>query len=136
MTNPLEHSTLRGCDELGCGSFGASRGTRKHKGVDYKAKEGASVYSPIEGIITKHGYPYRDDLSYRYIQVENEVYKIRLFYCELRWSFEVGDEVCEGDFIGIVQDIASRYIDKGIMNNHVHVEIYENNNLVDPTTIL
>jgi len=131
---PLSNKELRGCDDFGCGHFGASRGSRTHKGLDLVSTPGAYAFSPIDGVITKHGYPYAKHLEYRYIEITNDEFRVRLFYCELREDlFEVGDEVCQGDGIGICQDIAKLYdTDDKRMKNHLHLEIYQDKELLDP----
>lgn len=110
-------------DDFGSGEFGASRGSRTHRGIDYMCDPGAIVASPVTGEVTKLGYPYGDDLSYRYVEVTTEVgARHRMFYCEP--GVKVGDLVASGDPLGAAQDIAKRYnTDSKKMNNHVHYEI-------------
>lgn len=110
---------LRGTDSWGSGAYGASRGSRKHKGIDYAAYPGTEVCTPVGGKVTKLGYPYGDDLTFRYVEVTAEDgYRHRFFYVYPRVGR--GDEMAAGDVVGIVQDSTSRY--KGI-TNHVHYEI-------------
>jgi len=108
----------RKLDAYGSGEFGASRGDRTHNGIDYTL----SVLSPVAGKVTKLGYPYADDLIYRYVQVTDaDGYHWRVFYIEP--TVKVGDIVsCETE-IGQPQDIAARYSSKGWMNRHVHLEV-------------
>lgn len=116
----------RGIDPGGNGMFGAPRGTRLHMGVDYAAAPESIVLSPVKGRVTKVGYPYGDDLSYRYVQVttkDGEAH--RLFYVEP--LVDIGNNVKVGDKLGIVQDVSQRYpIPKG-MKPHVHYEIKDAN---------
>jgi murein DD-endopeptidase MepM/ murein hydrolase activator NlpD len=125
----------RAPDAFGSGEYGASRGSRTHVGVDYACSAGASIASPVDGEVTKLGYPYGDDLSYRYVEVTAaNGAKHRVFYCEP--SVSVSDLVSVGDKIGEAQDIAKRYntADKQ-MNNHVHYEIKDvYGNFVNPET--
>ena len=138
MTKPpnfmiLAYLPKRGTDDWGSGAFGASRGSRKHKGIDYACYPDTAIMSSIKGIVTKLGYPYADDLSYRYVEVtDNAGARHRYFYVEP--ELDVGDEVTIGSRIGRAQDIAARYPDpnKGPMKNHIHYEILVNNEPVDP----
>ncbi len=69
-------------DAFGSGDFGASRdgGARTHNGQDYSAVPGSTVLSPVAGKVMKLGYPYGDDLSYRYVEIKDgENRRWRLF---------------------------------------------------------
>ena len=113
-------------DPWGSGEFGAPRGTRTHKGIDYSCYPESAVHSPVDGVVTKLGYPYGDDLSFRYVEVmDNDGLRHRLFYVSP--LVEHGDEVHAGDVVGLSQDISSRYRDesKPAMINHVHYEILD-----------
>ncbi|MAG24824.1 hypothetical protein CMI47_04520 [Candidatus Pacearchaeota archaeon] len=114
----------RGKDTWGSGDFGASRGSRLHMGVDYEAPAGATLLSPVHGIVTKHGYPYGDDLAYRYIQVlDPDGNRHRFYY--VTPTAELREAVCEGDPLGTVQNIVRRYPTPKGMKNHVHYEIID-----------
>ncbi len=115
------NAPLRGWDKFGGGHFGASRGGREHNGIDYEIIPGAEIFTVgVSGQITKHGYVYADDSTYRYIEItdENE-YRHRYFYVSP--EAELGDHVTPDDVIGIAQNIADRY--PGGMTAHVHYEI-------------
>jgi murein DD-endopeptidase MepM/ murein hydrolase activator NlpD len=122
----LEH---RNCDEWGCGHFGAPRGNRTHKGVDFKCPYGAHVQSPCSGRVTKLGYAYSDDLSFRYVEITaDDGNRHRIFYVLPR-VFD-SSIVKEGDVIGYAQDLEQRY--PGI-TPHVHYEIIDTDgNFIDP----
>lgn len=131
-------STLpkRGVDDWGDGEFQASRGgLKKHKGIDYACYPGTAIQSPVNGLVTKLGYPYADDLSYRYVQIKTEdEKKHRFFYVEP--SVKVGDYVHFGDCIGEAQDIAGRYSTPNkVMKNHIHYEILVNGKPINPEAI-
>lgn len=105
----------RGTDKWGSGDFGASRGNRTHRGIDYQCV----VVSPVTGEVTKIGYPYSDALEYRYVQITDKSgYDVRCFYVDP--LVEVGDRVLEGAVIGRMQSLQKRY--PGI-TDHVHVEV-------------
>lgn len=127
----LSELKRRGSDGFGSGHFGASRGSRNHKGVDLLANTGEAINSPVTGTVTKLGYPYGDDLSYRYVQVTVGGYDFRVFYIDP--SVRVGQEVTADTAIGLVQDLGLRY--PGIPN-HVHFEIKSGGGYLDPTPTL
>ena len=108
-------------DDAGSGEYGAPRGTRKHNGIDYLCTPNGEVLSPVKGTVTKHGYPYADDLSWRYIQVTDaQGEHHRLFY--VKPTAEIGSEVDTLTPIGLAQDISKRYPSQG-MKPHVHYEV-------------
>ena len=110
----------RGWDKFGGGHFGASRGSRTHKGIDYAAPVGSVVLAPVGGVVTKIGYPYADDTSYRYVEITSgRDRRHRVFYV-LPLRLQVGDEVGVGDPIGTAQDLEPRY--PGI-TPHIHYEV-------------
>lgn len=124
---------VRISDRHGQGHFGASRGKRTHKGVDYVAEVGQDIKAVMSGRITKVGYPYGNDLSYRYVEISNDDtgYRIRQFYVK---PCVINDDwVSQGDVIGVAQCLDRRYA--GI-TEHVHLEIYKNGVLVDPTGLV
>lgn len=123
----------RGSDAFGDGYFGSGRGGHKvHRGMDFAYEPDALVRSPMPGpsLVTKLGYPYSDDLSFRYIELmsQNRLYIMRLFY--VKPSVQPGDTVWKDDAIGTSQDIASRY--GSGMVNHVHLEVYVEPRLLMP----
>lgn len=116
----------RGSDPGGDGHFGARRGTRLHMGIDYAAIPESVIVSPVKGRVTKIGYPYGDDLSYRYVQIcSRDGDNHRIFYIEPLVS--VGENVKEGTPIGLVQDVSKRYPIPVGMKPHVHYEIKDDN---------
>lgn len=128
----LHEMPFRRCDGHGCGGFGDSRGARKHKGVDLACRPGTAVNSPVSGRVTKLGYPYGDDLSFRYVEISTNGYRYRVFYVEPTVS--EGDEVSRDSFIGKSQSLDGRY--SGI-TEHVHFEVMNPaGEIVDPTPII
>jgi len=125
-------AVMRNTDAWGSGYFHAPRGNRKHNGIDFAIAKDSYVLSPVAGIVTKVGYPYADDLSYRYIQITSNEYKWRLFYIEP--SINKGDSINIGDVLGTVQDLDTRYPD---ITSHIHVEIKDSNNsFINPEELL
>lgn len=115
-TRTLQRRTV---DNWGSGAFGAPRGSRRHKGIDFAAPPGTVIHATVNGTVTKLGYPYGDDLSFRYVEVTSATnLRHRFFYVEPLAT--LGQYVRVGDDIGTVQDTTVRY--EGI-TNHVHYEI-------------
>ena len=112
---------FRGGDKHGFGHFGASRGTRTHKGVDVACYAGSQIPSLTPGTVTKIGFPYSGDDPkkghLRYVEVTLDGNRFRYFYIEP--SVEVGDVVIPGDQIGTSQGLLKIY--PGI-TDHIHVE--------------
>lgn len=124
----------RGTDSWGSGAFHASRDgdKRLHEGIDYDAPPGSIVLSHTAGKVTKHGYPYSDDLNFRYIEVTDGMgNRWRYFY--VLPSIDVGAQICADSKLGVVQDIRPRY--KGI-SNHVHLEVKDHvGNYLNPELV-
>ncbi len=127
---------IRGQDSYGDGSFGASRdgGRRSHASVDYIATVGQNVVSSADGTIYKFGFPYNNDLSYRYVGIETpQGHRIRQMYVMPDASLSVGDSVSAGDVVGTYQSLQKRF--PGIIE-HVHLDIEKGGAFVDPTTLI
>lgn len=126
----------RGTDQWGSGNFRASRGNRTHKGIDYSCDPGIDIDCPVDGVVTKLGYPYGDDLKFRYVEVsEPGGFRHRHFY--VLPTVRVGDKIKRGDKVGEAQDIAGKYSrpDK-TMTNHAHYEIKINSRYIDPEGLI
>jgi murein DD-endopeptidase MepM/ murein hydrolase activator NlpD len=106
-------------DSKGSGAFGASRGSRMHKGTDYLCSPGQDVYSPISGHVMRVAYPYADDPNYSGILIQSENIGIKMFYFE-PFLHLVKQRVNAGDVIGVAQDISKKY--GGDMKPHIHLE--------------
>jgi len=123
---------FRKCDKFGCGHHLASRGTRAHNGVDIIAKPNDIVLCIKDGEVTKLGYCYRDDLSYRYVQVtDSDGTKLRYFY--VTPSVRKGDKIKKYTAIGRAQDLEKRY--EGI-TPHVHFEVMRDQEYLNPMIYL
>lgn len=88
------------------------------------------VKSIGEGVVSKIGYAYADDLSWRYVEITDSAGAWwRYFYVAPILS--VGDPVTAGVIIGQCQDIAARYA--GI-TPHFHLEVINaHGEYVNPT---
>ena len=120
---------IRKQDAHGSGEWGASRGTRKHNGIDLAAYPGTVIISPVQGTVTKLGYPYADDLTYKYVQVTTSAGEDHRFFY-LNPMVDIGDPVWDGETeLGYVQDLGKRY--SGI-TSHAHYEIKVGGEYVEP----
>ncbi|CAB3993779.1 leukocyte cell-derived chemotaxin-2-like, partial [Paramuricea clavata] len=52
---------VRGCDSQGCGYYGASRGSRTHKGSDIVCTPESIVMAPFPGKILRRSFPYANN---------------------------------------------------------------------------
>lgn len=118
LFNPLQHG-VREADAWGEGHFGAGRGDRKHKGVDYLATPGERVACPVDGFIRRIGRCYGDTPEYKLVEINTGPAWVRVLYVDP--EVMPGDEVFAGDTLGYAQDIAARY--SATMSNHVHLEV-------------
>lgn len=126
------NNIIRDCDPKGCGEFGASRGSRKHNGLDIEAVPGENIFSPISGKVTRFPFPYGDDLSFTGIEIVNNQFKVKIFY--MKAVVSANSSVVQGQYIGNAQNVAKKH--GGGMINHVHIEAYDNSgNLINPETL-
>jgi len=114
-------------DKWGQGHFGAPRGSRTHHGIDFHVPHGTEILSPVAGLVTKIGYPYGDDLSFRYIQITSGDLDHRIFY--VKPILMVGYHVKEGEVIGLSQDLEERYPE---ITPHIHYEIKIGGKYINP----
>jgi len=118
---------VRGWDKFGSGAYGAPRGGRPHKGVDFICKPGQSVMSPITGVVVREARPYAQG-PFSGLVIENDHVKIKMFYLEPDLKL-VGQQVPKGRFVGLAQDIGEKH--PGI-KPHIHLEV----DRVDPSLFL
>lgn len=125
---------IRTQDKWGAGHFGASRGERKHMGVDLVVEEGSSFVAMNSGIVSKFGQVYKDSPQYKYISVISEG-GIVWRYMYLNSCVQIGQRVEAGETIlGTYDSLEPRY--PGI-TPHVHLDIKNfNNEYIDPTPII
>jgi len=133
---------LRGKDRHGFGHFGASRGSRRHRGIDVISKEHDIILSCSDGKISKIGYPYSpsDETKghLRYVEVlTDRGAKERYFYCLPVGGMKVGTRVKRGQPVAVCQDLVCIY---GGITPHMHFEVKAATTggygIVDPTRYL
>lgn len=129
---------LRGRDNRGAGCYGARRGGRLHRGVDCCSNAGEvtalepgdAVRAVCSGFVSKVGYPYAHDLSFRYVEItDRDGFEVRHFY--VAPSVQEGDEVERGEMIGVMQRLPY----KGI-TQHWHLEVKRRGDYHDPLLYL
>lgn len=117
-------------DSAGNGHFESSRGSREHKGVDFRVAKGQTVFSPVDGLVERFSYPYASDKKWKGLYIKgNEGIDIKIFYIEPTENI-VGKQVRKGDVIGVAQKISDKYNPK--MLDHVHVETWVKGAAVNP----
>ena len=117
-------------DCFGYGHYGASRGeNRTHNGKDYACWPRSKIFSPIIGEVSKLGYPYGDDMSFRYVQITNKAgFQVRIFYVDP--LVKVGELVNGDTIIGSSQKLGERY---PCITEHVHLEVKDlQGKFIDP----
>ena len=83
MVAPFDKLVERGQDPRGHGDYGMPRGAKRHRGWDVVAEPGTIIKAPFKGEITKYGYMYANAPQFRYIEISNTTYRMRLGYAEL-----------------------------------------------------
>lgn len=129
-------SGLRTIDAHGGGGFGAPRGRRTHGGLDFLARAGQTVVSPIGGRISRLGIAYldnpdtiKDESTLKSFHIRgrgpHQGIWIKLLYVLPFTHLREGEGVTLGQCIGHAQDRASFVTDTdlGPMSNHIHEEV-------------
>jgi len=129
-------SQIRGTDDYGSGAFEAPRGNRKHSGIDLIVLPNKPVFNLVAGIVTKLGYPYGDDLRYRYVEI-TDVNKNKARYLYVDPLVSVGAKLSKGATIGKAQDLGRRYNRKGkTITPHIHFDVNLNGTYINPEEYL
>ncbi|KAJ7360365.1 Peptidase M23 [Desmophyllum pertusum] len=126
---------IRGWDAYGSGAYGASRGSRKHRGIDIVCSAGSSVYAPFPATVLRRSIPYRNNnAAYNngiYLQGTGSWagYRVKMWY--VTKQVRNGKKLSAGSYIGSMTD---RTIHARGMTNHVHVQLEKNRTIVNPTS--
>jgi hypothetical protein len=127
ISSPLSYPLILRNDNQGLGHFGAPRGGRKHQGIDFLANPGSAIMAPISGIMRPLTV-YSTDTRWKGVSIKNNTTEVKIFY--IHPLIVNNTHVYNGTRIGTAQDRAS--VSPG-MKNHIHVEVYINGKLVDPS---
>lgn len=123
---PLSVPLVLRNDIQGLGHFGARRKNRKHNGIDFLAQPNTAVFAPIAGTV-RPVIVYASDPRWKGISIKNSTMEVKLFYMEPLAGLRT---VTQGMRIGTMQNMA---VPHPGMKNHLHVEVYLNGKLVDPS---
>lgn len=127
---PNGNGLTRKKDAKGEGHYGASRGSRKHMGIDFVTVPGQNIIAPISGKVTKLPYA-ASDLVHRGIEIKNGNEMHQLFY--VIPLVKVGQMVKKGQIIAKADSLLSKY--GASMTNHVHHEVEVNGKFINPTSL-
>jgi murein DD-endopeptidase MepM/ murein hydrolase activator NlpD len=133
----MQKRKIRGSDSQGSGHYLASRGNRKHMGIDFITCPEDLISSYCSGIVTKIGYPYNPNkhphkAHLRYVEVtDSNQLKVRVFY--IQPLVAVGDIIELDTVIGTSQDLTQIY--EGI-TQHLHFEVKKGKHFENPMNYL
>lgn len=136
FASPVRNFDIRDCDPAGCGHYGASRKRNgvstpgAHNGIDVVVQPGEEVYAPISGTV-RTLYVYSGSTAMKGVEIAHGNIKVKLFYVAPE-DLDTRDVILRGEFIGYAQDIAG-YHNAPSMTPHIHVEVYVDGKIVDPT---
>lgn len=132
----LKPLIIRGKDDYGFGSFGASRGSYKHQGIDYVTKYEQYFYAPEDGKFIREKIPYANkNTSYNtgLLFVTDSGYEYTVFYVS-PYQILNNERFKKGQIIGLCENIAKDYSKN--MTNHAHIEIRKDGKLLNPSEII
>lgn len=79
------------------------------------------VLAVTDGTVVKVGYPYADDLSYRYVAIKTtDGHVVRQLYVDPENTIANGCAVSAGQVLGTYKELGTRY---SVIAEHVHVDI-------------
>lgn len=96
-----------------------------HTGIDLATLDNPLVFATLDGVITDTGF---DDIYGNYVRISHEN-GYESFYGHLSEVFE-NVEVLQGDIIGIIGETGLA------TGEHLHFEISQNGELLDPSTVI
>lgn len=107
-------------DSEGDGHYGASRGIRRHNGVDYLCDQGQDIVAPHDMIIERESFP-KENSPMTGIAWRKGKSTGRLWYFRPIANL-IGTAVGEGNVIGVAQSVSKDY---GLpkMDDHVHYRV-------------
>ncbi|MHA1575549.1 MAG: M23 family metallopeptidase [Alphaproteobacteria bacterium] len=129
-----EKLKIRTMDAFGSGKYKASRGWRRHNGIDIVKKAGSPVRAFSDGVFERISKPYFKESRYVGLFITTTSGETeRYFY--VRPIIKEKTKVRKGDIIGYVENIARKYDRKGKkMTNHFHYEVKnKSGKFIDPT---
>ena len=121
MISPTGHG-IRHSDKWGSGLFGAPRGDRRHKGVDFIVSPiGQIIVAPCAGHVVRIKRPYANPVNgtlFSGLLIRASDFEYTLFYFE-PLNEVMRTRVEEGQLLGHAQDISLKYPQ---MIPHIHMQ--------------
>lgn len=128
----VDNFKIRGVDKFGSGKFGAQR--RKstgevytHQGIDILTFSGQPIKAPFDLSFVRIANPYPNDKTLKGAIWKSNNLEMKIFYLTPitdKKSFK------KGEVIGYAQNLNEKY-GEGI-GNHIHLELRENGNIINP----
>lgn len=113
--------------------FGEDRGDRKHRGIDISLPgardKGENVLSFLSGTVARKGYQKNGAGHYVVIKQDNGQEQ-KYFHLLDEPNVKKGQRVSAGQTIGKIGNTGNSF------GEHLHVEFWENGNVLDPTPFL
>jgi len=136
LASPTKCTVLRGKDQTGNGWYGAKRGNREHKGVDYVVTPGEQIFACAAGVV-RIGNVYSDSTKMKLVEITGKEsgHDVRVKQMYVLPSVKNGERVKQGDVIGLAQDVA-KFHASNKMKPHVHISVWKNGLLTDPEPII
>ena len=113
-------------DTQGSGNYGASRGSRTHNGVDLLCVPECEVYADTDLEFIRIARPYPGMNGGLWEDMNGN--QVKIFYMNPIRSQKTFKR---GDVIGYCQNVAKHYKNNRMMP-HIHIEIYENKQRINP----
>lgn len=109
------------------GKFGAIRKHDIHTGIDFYCENGDKVYCIEDGVVLKN-IPFTGSLAGSEWWCDTNAVLVKgasgvILYGELESKLECGDNVNEGDIIGVIKTVLKK--DKGNGVAMLHLELYD-----------
>ncbi len=136
LHSPTKCTQLRGNDPTGNGWFGAKRGKKLHRGVDYLTIPGENIFAVASGRI-RVGNVYENSTEMKLVEIKGkqDVHNVKAKQMYVLPYVKTGDYVKKGQIIGVAQDIAN-FHNSEEMENHMHLTVWKNGLLTDPEPIV
>jgi Peptidase family M23 len=96
-----------------------------HKGVDYAAREGTPVTSPVDGVVTDVGYNSR---AGNYVEVKDASGRLHRFQHLSRALVKPGDRISVGTQVGAVGKTGAA------TGPHAHYSVQQNGKFINPNS--
>lgn len=113
---------VRALDKWGDGRYGAPRGGRRHKGVDFICIPNQEIVSPINGLFIRLKFPYANPVNgilFGGVLLRGSNFDVTMFYFE-PIKGKIAMPVKKGEVLGLAQDLRIKY--DGI-TPHIHLQI-------------